>query len=86
MLTELFVFTAQRDIMLEEFLIGAVLAVPGDVKVSYLYSIAVGSRASDLSAGQFLSTVYLSHDEEFDIEDDLGIVNVPNDAGRGSVL
>ena len=73
--------TEQRDLRLLSFRVSSLITVPGTIAMEQNIEVNLGSAADNLNPRDFISAIYLSKDEDFNVEDDMKLIEITNDLG-----
>ena len=63
------------------FRVPSLVTVPGTITVEQNIEVNLGSAADNLNQRDFISAIYLSKDDDFNVEDDMRLIEITNDLG-----
>ena len=63
------------------FRVPSLVTVPGTITVEQNIEVDLGSAADNLNQRDFISAIYLSKDDDFNVEDDMKLIEITNDLG-----
>ena len=79
--------TEQADMHVASYRVPMLLTVPGTMDLEQNIAVTLGETADAISARDFVSAIYLSHDAVFDKDKDMTLVaQIDNDLGNFRLL